>query len=700
MPRRTVTLIATVYNEAENIAAFVQSLVDQSRQPDEIVIVDAGSTDGTIGVLREYIEEGFPARLIVEKGANRSRGRNRAIEEATGEVIAGIDAGCIAPRQWLSKLVAPFESEDPPDVVAGYYQPDTATALEDAIAAATVPDASEVDPTSFLPSGRSVAFTREVWERVGGYPEHVEYAEDTDFDLRLKAAGARFRFEPEAFVRWHMQTTLWGVFTQFLRYARSDGELNHWFGHYAKAYLGGLVTLLLLSMALAGSSIAPFLFLATIVAYWARYALRARRRGADWHSALLAPGISAIVDFAHVIGYLAGRARSRPRPARLPADRPLSIAQVTYTYRPVSGGADVYVAQLAEVIKSAGHRHRVYQRRAETDDPEVRWVPNPLHGRPFEFWTQAVALLRLWREVVSHDVVICHYPHYLLAVDLMSLFRRRPVRVAISHGVFWDDDPGSPRGAIKAWLTRLAFRRAHLYVANDTHFLRAMGIDIAPRQQMGRQIRPGVWFIPNGVDVDKFAPSDSVPAVRALHSILVPRNLFRSRGIHLAVDAFALFRQEHPETTLLIVGGGGQPSYAADLRREVMRRGLGARVLFHGPVPHDQLPAIYSSALMTLIPSLWGEGTSLSALESMACGTPTICTWVAGLRDLPGPHARPTATALAKVMHQVYAQRERIGEEQRRLVQAEHSLERWQAAWRESLATLGISAGDRDPGSG
>jgi len=186
MPRRTVTVIATVYNEAENIAAFVQSLADQSRQPDQIVIVDAGSTDGTTEALREHIEEGFPAELIVEKGANRSRGRNRAIEEAKGEVIASIDAGCTAPKQWLSKLVAPFESDDPPDVVAGYYQPDTGTALEDAIAAATVPDASEVDPDSFLPSGRSAAFTREAWERVGGYSEHVEYAEDTDFDLRLK----------------------------------------------------------------------------------------------------------------------------------------------------------------------------------------------------------------------------------------------------------------------------------------------------------------------------------------------------------------------------------------------------------------------------------------------------------------------------------------------------------------------------------
>jgi glycosyltransferase involved in cell wall biosynthesis len=583
-----------------------------------------------------------------------------------------------------------------------------------------VPDVSQVDPEAFDPSSRSVAFTRAAWERAGGYPEYVDFAEDTGFDRRLRASGCRFLFEPAAIVRWRVQSDLVGVFRQFRRYARSDGELGYWFGHYAKAFAvllrgvddrftfsadasgerlhrrGARVetgaaplreTLAAGRLALAGA------LLVAALAYWTRYERRARRRGARRAAAIFAGDVMLTVDVAHVLGYTAGWLRRRPRPARLPTDRPLSVAQITYTYKPIAGGADVYASQLAEVITAAGHTHCVYQRTAQTDAEDVRFVRNPWRGLPLEFWTQALALFRLRRELLSHDVVICHYPHYLLALDLMSLFGRRPVRVAVSHGVFWDDSPGSPRSAVKAWIARLAFRRAHLYIANDTHFLRAMGIRIAPRRRMFSEIAPGVWFIPNGVDTGEFRPVEPVREIQERKAILVPRNLFRNRGVHLAIEAFAHFRQERPDTALFIVGGAGQPSYVAALKEDVERRGLENAVIFYGAVPHDDLPAIYSSAQLTLIPSLCGEGTSLSALESMACGTPTICTYVAGLKDLPAPHAPPTALGLAKTMHQVYASLDRVGEEQRRAVLADYSIQKWQHAWRAAFTGAGVRTG-------
>jgi glycosyltransferase involved in cell wall biosynthesis len=701
MPRCTVSLITTVLDEEGSIEPLLQSLADQRRQPDEIIICDAGSTDSTANIIRQWIVDGFPARLIVEQGANRSKGRNRAIEKATGEVVASIDGGCVAGRDWLANLIAPFDSDDPPDVVAGYYEPDTDTQMEDAIAVATVPASAEVDPETFLPSGRSVAFRRDAWRRVGGYPEYVDYAEDTDFGVRLKAVGCKFDFAPDAVVHWRMQTDLLRVFRQFFRYARSDGQLGHWFVHYRKAYLGFLLAFLLALLTETGSAWAPFVLVGLLAAHWVRYTTRARHRGAEWLAALVSPGVSLTVDAAHLVGYSRGFLRHRPAPPRLPADRPLSVAQVTYTYRPLSGGADVYVSQLAEMITAAGHEHRVYQRQSETDAADVTFVPNPWHGAPLEFWTQALALFRLRKELLAHDVVICHYPHYLLALDLMSFFARRPLRVAVSHGVFWDDAPGSPKSFVKAWLTKIAFRRAHLYIANDSHFLRAMGMEIEPRQAMNSLIAPGVWFVPNGVDAEKFRPAQPAHKLREWNAILVPRNLFRNRGIHLAIEAFAQFHPLHPETILFIVGGGGQREYVAALKREVEERGLRRCVVFYGPVPRDELPAIYSSAEMTLIPSICGEGTSLGALESMACGTATICTYVAGLRDLPGPHCLPMVAGLVETMEAVYPNRKQVGEEQREIVSEVYSIERWRAAWRGALAACGVREGpEQDPASG
>jgi len=687
MPRRSATLIITVYNEEETIERLLDSLKVQSRQPDEIIIADAGSTDRTREIIQAYSEGGYPIQLIVEPGANRARGRNLAIRQAKGEVIASIDAGCQARSGWLENLLAPFEAESPPEVVSGFYQPEAYSLWEEAVGVATVPTLAEVNRREFLPSSRSVAFTKAVWERVGGYPEYIECAEDTAFDLALRRARCRFWFVPEAVVWWRMRPFLHAIFQQFFRYARSDGELGHRFRHYDKALFGGAL-LLLLALLIAVDGRAALLLLPLLALYWWRYASRARRRKAEWPTALVAPVVNLTVDFAHLFGYLAGWFRRRPQPASLPADRPLSFAQVTYTYQPISGGADVYAAQLADLIRAAGHQHTIYQRRADTDDPEVRFVPNPLRGRPLEFWTHGLALFRLWREITSHDVVICHYPNYLLGVHAMCLFRRRPVRVAVSHGVFWDDAPRSLRSFLKALVTDLAFTRPHLYIANDTHFLRCMSIRIEPRQRMHSQIRPGVWFIPNAVDTGKFTPTGPTADLPP-NTILVPRNLFRNRGIHLAVEAFELFRAKHPETTLVIVGAVGQPEYAAEVRGMVADRGLDDCVFFRDPVAHDQLPGVYSAAELTLIPSLCGEGTSLSALESMACGTATICTYVAGLRDLPGPHALPVAINLAEVMEQVWPERKRIGEEQREQVAASYAIERWRETWLAALASAG-----------
>jgi glycosyltransferase involved in cell wall biosynthesis len=113
-------------------------------------------------------------------------------------------------------------------------------------------------------------------------------------------------------------------------------------------------------------------------------------------------------------------------------------------------------------------------------------------------------------------------------------------------------------------------------------------------------------------------------------------------------------------------------------------------VVFYGPVPHDQLRAVYSSAQLTLIPSLCGEGTSLAALESMACGTPTICTFVAGLRDLPGPHALPIVSSLVETMESVWPDRADLAEAQRAQVLARYPIERWRRSWTDALKDVGV----------
>src|SRR2546423_305583 len=111
-----VSLISTVRNSAEHVGEFLESIRAQTHAPDEVVIVDGGSTDGTVDLLRD--EDGVT--LIEEPGANIARGRNVAISAATHDVIAVSDADCVLGPKWLERLLEGLENAD---VAMGAYRP-------------------------------------------------------------------------------------------------------------------------------------------------------------------------------------------------------------------------------------------------------------------------------------------------------------------------------------------------------------------------------------------------------------------------------------------------------------------------------------------------------------------------------------------------------------------------------------------------
>ena len=248
-----VTVIATVKDEAASIGKLLDSLAGQTRPPDEVVIVDGGSRDGTPDIVRAYGERGLPIRLLSLPGCNISQGRNAAVRAASHEVIASTDAGVRLSPDWLAELVAPFAADDPqtrPDVVSGFFvaDPDPSSAFERAMGATVRPALRDVDPERFLPSSRSVAFTRQAWERVGGYPEWLDYCEDLIFDLALRGAGCRFVFAPRAVAYFRPRSNLRAFFWQYYRYARGDGKADLWRRRHAIRYgtytLGPLAFLL------------------------------------------------------------------------------------------------------------------------------------------------------------------------------------------------------------------------------------------------------------------------------------------------------------------------------------------------------------------------------------------------------------------------------------------------------------------------
>lgn len=221
-----VSLVATCRNEAASVQAWLDSLLLQSRLPDEVVITDGGSGDSTLDLLQQRAST-FPVPLIVlsAPGSNIARGRNLAIERARGPVIACTDLGCELDPDWLRCLVEPFASSTAFVLSAGYYEIIPSNSLNKLAVELFGVRLESVKPQDFLPSSRSVAFLKSLWQQAGGYPEWLSDAgEDTLFDYALKAQPGSWAFVPAARVRWRAPDRPGKLLRTYARYARGDGE--------------------------------------------------------------------------------------------------------------------------------------------------------------------------------------------------------------------------------------------------------------------------------------------------------------------------------------------------------------------------------------------------------------------------------------------------------------------------------------------
>ena len=313
--KQKVSLICTVLNEGPAIQKLLDSLVSQTRRPDEIIVVDGGSTDDTVAVLRRYAEvQQLPLRVIVAPGANISRGRNIAIEAAAGPVIASTDAGVRLDARWLERLITPFEQASPPQVVSGFFVPDPQSTFEAAMGATVLPLVTDIDPTTFLPSSRSVAFLKSSWAAAGRYPEWLDYCEDLIFDFRLRDECGPFGFEPEAVVYFRPRSTLGAFFKQYYRYARGDGKADLYRKRHAIRYATYLAALP--GLAVLGWRWSRWWWLVGgVIGFMGLFLTPYRRLIGTWSSlsagqkalaALWVPIIRITGDLAKMIGYPVG----------------------------------------------------------------------------------------------------------------------------------------------------------------------------------------------------------------------------------------------------------------------------------------------------------------------------------------------------------------------------------------------------------
>jgi arylsulfatase A-like enzyme/glycosyltransferase involved in cell wall biosynthesis len=303
-----ISLIATVRNEAGTIREFVDSLLEQTRKPDEILIVDGASTDGTREILEGYATHGL--LRVISQPCNIAEGRNLGIAAATGTHLAVTDAGCRVNADWLAQIERCFQSDCTPDVVAGNFRFETHTPFEEAVVFATFqPNRDQSGTARYYPSSRSVAFTKAAWEKAGGYPEWLYAAEDTLFNIRMRQLGLRFVFCRDAIVRWRPRETWRALARQRINFSRGNARVGiGTTGYLTNLQVHGLFVLLLL-----GSLwVLPLLGAALGIGIWHVYRhlwpqVASTTTGKGWRMRLLVLGVMEFVRLVNLYGFLRGR---------------------------------------------------------------------------------------------------------------------------------------------------------------------------------------------------------------------------------------------------------------------------------------------------------------------------------------------------------------------------------------------------------
>ncbi|OGS42417.1 MAG: glycosyl transferase family 2 [Euryarchaeota archaeon RBG_16_62_10] len=204
-----ISVVLNLLNEKRHIRDLLDSLIGQEG-PMEIVVVDAGSWDGTVDIIRHYMGKHPEIRLHHHPGT-RGESTNFGISQSSGEAVATIGGDCIANPFWLRELRRSLADHD---VVAGKTINIGYHAFEDLERVELFHKGVDIS----YPSA-SMAWKKKVLDGVGGFDPWFVTAEDIDLNYRVVSKGFTFTHNPDAIV-YHRTK---GSFRGFLKQAFWNG---------------------------------------------------------------------------------------------------------------------------------------------------------------------------------------------------------------------------------------------------------------------------------------------------------------------------------------------------------------------------------------------------------------------------------------------------------------------------------------------
>ena len=181
----TISIIIPAYNEEKFLPDTLKSIQNLIRKPDEVIIVDGGSTDNTA-----IIGKSFNTKVITVEHRGIGYARQKGLEKATCDIVAYTDADTIVPRDWLSKIEESLSGPEVSAVYSGYYVTNSWFIYWYFI--------NYIQPFIFhigyllnmyFGGGQNIAFWKNKGIKSGGFPVDFKSVEDFEILKRLKTVG-------------------------------------------------------------------------------------------------------------------------------------------------------------------------------------------------------------------------------------------------------------------------------------------------------------------------------------------------------------------------------------------------------------------------------------------------------------------------------------------------------------------------------
>ncbi len=203
----TITAAVRAYNAEAHIGETVAAILAQTRAPDEVLVVDDGSSDGTRAELAKF---GSAIRVVSQPNGGYAAAFNRSFEEARGDFVANCDADDVWEPGKLARQAEVLEGNPEVDLAFG-------AARLFGLAAGpfnSFAEAGPLDSRTFGPSlyranpicTSSTLVRRRLFDEVGRFRDSAAPSEDYDFWLRALLAGATFFYDPQPLVRYRVHS--------------------------------------------------------------------------------------------------------------------------------------------------------------------------------------------------------------------------------------------------------------------------------------------------------------------------------------------------------------------------------------------------------------------------------------------------------------------------------------------------------------